>query len=193
MHLDQLVASMFQLHIESNWNKEWSALIKYRDARKKIKKNEWITGAIESLIAVLINLLNTLERATGNDVLPNKHRNTAFLVTSGPGLEKNSVNTNTSWNSWNTLSPIFSDFLESDFFSKNTHSATNSKQRSWFFLLVHWLSVKLMKIWNIQIETSYRIYSPIRAKASLADWGKSHFFPFLWSDELICRYFGIYS
>lgn len=45
-------------------------------------------GAMESLIAVLMNLLNTRDLAGDNDVLPNKHRNTAFRVTSGPGREK---------------------------------------------------------------------------------------------------------
>lgn len=50
---------------------------------------------MESLIAVLINLHKTLDRAGGSDVLPNKHKNTAFLVTSGPGLEKCCANTKT--------------------------------------------------------------------------------------------------
>lgn len=54
---------------------------------------------MESLIAVLMNLLKTLDRAGGSDVLPNKHRNTAFRVTSGPGLEKYCANTKTNWNS----------------------------------------------------------------------------------------------
>lgn len=57
------------------------------------------TGAIESVIAVLMNLLKTLDRPNGNVEPPNKLKKTVFRVTSGPGLEKNSANASTKWNS----------------------------------------------------------------------------------------------
>lgn len=104
-------------------------------------------GAIESLMAVLINLLRTLDLAGESDVLPNRHRNTAFRVTSGPGREKYWANTNTNWNSWKTVSvALVVGFFDSGFFSRNIYSAISSRQRSWFFLLVHRLSTN-KKAW----------------------------------------------
>lgn len=58
-----------------------------------------LTGAMESVMAVLTNLLRTRARVGGSDELPKRLRNTVFRVTSRPGREKNSMNTNTRWNS----------------------------------------------------------------------------------------------
>lgn len=60
------------------------------------------TDAIESVIAVLINFHSTLDRPSDNVDPPKSSRKTPFRVMSGPGREKNSANTNTNWNSWNT-------------------------------------------------------------------------------------------
>lgn len=51
----------------------------------------FLTGAIESVMAVLISLLKTFDRPGGKIELPNRLKNTAFFVTSGPGREKNSA------------------------------------------------------------------------------------------------------
>lgn len=69
------------------------------DVNNGMGRQSLVTGARESLIAVLMNLLRTRDRPGDNDELPNKQRNTAFRVTSGPGREKNSENTITNWNS----------------------------------------------------------------------------------------------
>lgn len=100
---------------------------------------------MESVIAVLMNLLKTLDRPGGKMELPKRLKNTAFLVTSGPGREKNSAKINTKWNSWNTLSPteVAFDFLESvNFLSMKMNSAMISRQWSWLFLLVQRLSIR---------------------------------------------------
>lgn len=62
-------------------------------------QNGCITGAIESVIAVLINFASTLDRPCDIVDPPKSSRNTAFLVISGPGREKNSASTRTNWNS----------------------------------------------------------------------------------------------
>lgn len=150
-------------------------------------------GAMESLMAVLINLLRTLDRAGESDVLPNRHRNTAFRVTSGPGREKYWANTNTNWNSWNTVSvALVVGFFDSGFFSRNIYSAISSRQRSWFFLLVQRLSTNI-KAWDYyttsKTNSTLDGYLPIRINASLAHCGKSDFLGFLLSDKLISRLF----
>lgn len=147
-----------------------------------------LTGAIESLIDVLMNLLKTLDRVGASVVCPNKDKNTAFRVTSGPGREKYCANTRTNWNSWNTLSPRMVGFFVSIFFSKNIQSAISSKHRSWFFLLVHKLSGIIQSkhyfdgIFAVVINERIIIDSsnlPIRVNASFAHCGKSVFLGFL--------------
>lgn len=137
MNWARLAASMFQLHRESIYKQ-----IIFHDDKFLVWLSMWIelTGAIESLIAVLMNLLKTLARTGARVECPNKHKNTAFRVTSGPGREKYCAKTNTNWNSWNTVSPTLFGFFESPFFSRKMLSEISSKQRSWFFLLVHRLS-----------------------------------------------------